>query len=214
MAKKETKLDEIYGLLDYSQKTGIALNDEQLKQIAEKEEDLIKKEILPVLRDSIDPVMRRIRTDLTLVVGYHPNAPITLRISRQSDLGDLGNAAVLTPDDIPGMKRRNGQRRGTQRNPIKALRVRMSDGKIIKDKNATETFCDVIERIGLMKVRALDIKLSGLNLVSTTKDPNRQQRKVDSLYIFTNISTATKKKILDRISKTLKLRMTVEVIDK
>ncbi len=215
MAKRESKLEEIYALVEYSKKTGIELTDEQLRQISEREEQYIKEDVLPVLRNSIEPILQKIQRELTLVVNYHPNEPITLRISHDPNLSDLDGAVPLTPDDIPGLKKRNKQQRGANKVPTQVLKVTMPDGSVIyNEKNGTDTFCKVIERLGLMRVRNLNIMLSGVNLVSTTKDPNRQQHKVDGLYIFTNRSTTDKKKILDQIAVALNQNITVEVVNK
>ena len=43
MAKKESKLEEIYQLVEYSKKTGIELKEDQLQQIAEREERISRK---------------------------------------------------------------------------------------------------------------------------------------------------------------------------
>lgn len=54
---------------------------------------------------------------------------------------------------------------------------------------------------------------SGINLVSTSKDENRQQRKVGEFYIFTNRSTKQKAEQLEEISDRLGLNLKIEVVD-
>ena len=76
-----------------------------------------------------------------------------------------------------------------------------------------QTFCDVLLRIGLMRVRQLEIMPSGINLVSTSKDENRPQRKVGEFYIFTNRSTKQKAEQLEEISDRLGLNLKIEVVD-
>ncbi len=61
-------------------------------------------------------------------------------------------------------------------------------------------------------VRQLEIFLSGLNLVSTSKDVNRTQRKIGNFYVFTNRSTSDKAKKLKEISDRLNLGLKIEVI--
>lgn len=90
----------------------------------------------------------------------------------------------------------------------------MPDGTVIfNEKDATDTFCKVLQRIGLMRVRQLEIMPSGINLVSTSKDENRQQRKVGEFYIFTNRSTKQKAEQLEEISDRLGLNLKIEVVD-
>ncbi len=211
MANKESKLDAIYGLVEYSKKTGIELNDDQLRQISEREEQYIKEEVLPLLRSSIEPVLRKIQRELTLVVNYRPNDPITLRISRDPNLSDLQGAVAMTPDEIPEYHQRNKQKKSGTRQPNKTLVVTMQDGTVFNDKKTADTYCKVIQRIGLERVRNLNIMASGLNIVSTSKDPHRQQKKVGGYFLFTTTSTNKKADILRRIAGRLNLYLKIEV---
>jgi len=90
----------------------------------------------------------------------------------------------------------------------------MPDGTVLfNEKDSTDTFCEVLERIGLLRVRQLEIMPSGINLVSTSKDENRQQRKVGEFYIFTNRSTKQKSEQLKEISDRLGLNLKIEVVE-
>ena len=75
------------------------------------------------------------------------------------------------------------------------------------------TFCEVIEKIGLQKVEKLNIRSCGSNLVSKIKNPVYRQNKFkNGYYIITQTSTNQKKKHLELISKKLNLNLTVEII--
>lgn len=210
---KQTNLEKLYTSIETLTGMGIDLPDEVLKQTAELEEQLIRKEVLPVIRDNIEPSLRQIHREMTLVVDYRPEEPISVRISRKRDLSDLSEATLLTPDEVPGIKRRSPQQRTGQRRPNTKLKVTTGDGRVLYDaKDATNTFCNVLEYIGLMRVRQLELMPSGINLVSTSKDENRQQRKIGDFYIFTNRSTDDKAKMLRDISNRLHLGLKVEVV--
>ena len=209
----EANLETLYNFIESSKKLGIDLPENILQQTAEVEEKLIREDVLPVLRDNIDPVLRQIKRELILVVEYRPEQPISVRISRKRNLSDLSEATLLTPDPVPDIIRRATQQRVGKRQPNRSLRVTMDDGSVFCDiKDATNTFCDVLQRIGLMRVRLLGIMPSGINLISTSKDENRQQRKVGNFYIFTNRSTRQKADQLQEISDRLNLHMKIEVI--
>ena len=210
----ESNLETLYQFIESSKKLGIELPENILQQTAEMEEKLIREDVLPVLRDNIDPVLRQIKRQLILVVEYHPEEPISVRISRKRNLSDLSEATILTPDPVPDIKRRAAQIRVGKRKPNTHLRITMPDGTVIfNEKDATDTFCKVLQRIGLMRVRQLEIMPSGINLVSTSKDENRQQRKVGEFYIFTNRSTKQKAEQLEEISDRLGLNLKIEVVD-
>ncbi len=168
---------------------------------------------MPLLRSSIEPMLRKIQRELTLVVNYRPNEPITLRISRDPNLSDLAGAATFTADPVPAYHKRSKQQRNGVRTPNKSLVVTLEDGTVLDDSNATNTFCEVIRRIGLVRVRSLEILASGINIVSTSNDPNRQQRQIGDFFVFTNRSTTQKADILKEIANRLNLNITVEVKD-
>lgn len=211
----EANLETLYNFIESSKKLGIELPEDILQQTTGMEEKLIREDVLPALRDNIEPVLRQIKRELILVVEYRPNEPISVRISRKRNLSDLSEATILTADPVPGITRRAPQQRVGNRKPNSYLRVTMGDGTVYCDKkDATNTFCDVLQRIGLMRVRQLNIMPSGINLISTSKDENRQQRLVDNFYIFTNRSTRQKADQLREIGHRLNMRMTVEVFEK
>ena len=76
-----SKLSKLYSMIANAQELGIELGAEVYKQTDKLEEEIIKKEILPVVKDQIEPTMRQIKRDLTLVVDYVPGAPIRIRLS-------------------------------------------------------------------------------------------------------------------------------------
>lgn len=210
----ESNLETLYQFIESSKKLGIELPDNILKQTAELEEQLIREDVLPMLRDNIAPVLQQIKRELILVVEYNPNEDISVRLSRKRNLTDLSEAILLTPDPVPDIKRRASQQRVGKRKPNTHLRVTMSNGKVFcNEKDATDTFCEVLYEIGLMRVRQLEIMPSGINLVSTSKDENRQQRKLGDFYIFTNRSTRQKADQLKEISDRLHLNLKIEVLD-
>lgn len=211
----EANLETLYNFIESSKKLGIELPENILQQTAEMEEKLIREDVLPVLRDNIDPVLRQIKRELILVVEYCPEKPISVRISRKRNLSDLSEATLLTPDPVPDIHRRAPQQRIGKRKPNSYLRVTMADGRVFcNERDATDTFCEVLQFVGLIRVRQLEIMPSGINLISTSKDENRQQRKVGNFYVFTNRSTRQKADQLQEVSERLNLHMKVEVIDR
>ena len=83
-----TKLEKLYSTIKNLEELGIELPADVLKQTAELEESLIRKEILPVVRQQIEPVLCNIQRDLTFVVDYVPGVPVRVRISRKAGIYD------------------------------------------------------------------------------------------------------------------------------
>ena len=98
-------------------------------------------------------------------------------------------------------------------NPSTRLAVTMPDGTVIKHKNASDTFVEVIDELGRRKVKNLDLKVNGKDLMSTSED-DQQRRKLGGYLINVGISTERKKRVLEDIASRLDVELNVEIIPK
>ena len=216
MEQEQATLETLYSFIEASKKLGIELTDDILQKTAALEEQLIRKDVLPVLRDNIEPVLNQIKRELILVVEYHPEEPISVRISRKRNLSDLNDATPLTPDPVPEFNRRSPQQRTGKRHSDTLLKVTTREGRVFfNETEATKTYCAVMEFIGLARIREIQdrIKKGQLKLVSTSQDNNRQHKQMGKYYILTNLSTSQKGMYLKKISDELGLGLKVEVVE-
>ncbi len=216
MEQEQATLETLYNFIESSKKLGIELPEDILQKTAALEEQLIRKDVLPVLRDNIEPVLNQIKRELILVVEYHPEEPISVRISRKRNLSDLSEATPLTPDPVPEFNRRSPQQRTGKRHSPTLLKVTTRDGGVFFDESdATKTYCAVIEHIGPARIRGIQdrIKKGKLKLVSTTEDDNRQHKQIGNYYVLTNLSTSQKGTYLKKISDEMGLGLKVEVVE-
>ena len=97
--------------------------------------------------------------------------------------------------------------------PSKALVVRLRN-TVIQESTATETFVAVIKEIGPSKVANIpEIKVEGLPLVVPHKDYRMQLSKIDEYwYVCTDMSTANKKSLLERVANKLELEIEVDLV--
>ena len=211
-----SRLSDLYKAMETLRKEGLSLNEDLEKQVSELEEDIIKKEILPVVTQTIEPALKQVQRELVLVVDYHPGEPISVSLSRKTNISELLDAKLLEQD--PQVEHRNGTKR---RKPVERvnektiLRVTFPDGKVIQDKKAKITFTETIRRIGFMKVRNIGIAFCGVPIVSNTRDRKYGKAQVPvegGFYVMTHSSTNDKKKQLDKISKELHLGLVVDVV--
>jgi len=211
-----SRLGKLYEAIETLRKENLALDQHLMDQVDKLEEDIIKKEILPVVTETIEPSLRQVKRDLVLVVEYHPEEPVKVALSRKVNIRDIiGDAKLIEPD--PVVNHREGAKRDTKstKGPKTLLRVSFPDGTVIQDRKAKVTFAKTIEKIGLMRVRNLGITLCGVPLVSNTQDKKYAGAQIpteNGLYIMTHSSTEDKKKKLDALSGQLKLGLKVDVI--
>lgn len=211
-----TKLEKLYASIKGLQELGLPLNEETLRAADDLEEQLIKTEILPAMSKDIEPRFSQIQRELVLVVEYKPGTPISVALSRKTNITELLDAKILEQD--PQVEHRDGTKR---RKPVErinektVLRVTFPDGTVIEDKKAKITFTKTIQKVGLMRVRNLGIAFCGVPIVSNTLDKKYGKAQVPvegGLYVMTHSSTHDKKKQLDKISRELNLGLKVEEV--
>lgn len=212
-----SKLEKLYTSIEGLQDLGLPLNEETLKAVDELEEQLIKSEILPAMSKDIEPLLSQIQRELVLVVEYKPGAPISVALSRKTNITELLDAKKLEVDPEVAHREIGPRYKKVERlAPVTVLCVHLRDGSVIQEKDAATTFTKSIIKAGLVSVRNLDIKICGINIVSTTKDKkygSSQREAAPGLYVLTHCSTKDKKKVLDRISSALDLGWTVEIVE-
>jgi hypothetical protein len=210
-----SRLSDLYKAMETLRKEGVSTEDLEQK-VGSLEEDIIKKEILPVVTQTIEPALKQVQRELVLVVNYHPGEPISVSLSRKANIAELLDAKLLEQD--PQVEHRDGTKR---RNPVErineksVLRVTFPDGTVIEDKKAKMTFTKTIQKLGLMRVRNLGISFCGVPIVSNTLDKKYGKTQVPvegGLYVMTHSSTHDKKKMLDKIAIRLGIKLIVEEI--
>ena len=109
---------------------------------------------------------------------------------------------------------RSLKRNGPPPNKNKGLFVTMPNEEIVNHNVSATTFTEVVEKLGIERVRSLKRKVGRLPLISTSKDPILGQRRSGQYYIMTNTSTKMKKALLEKIAADLGEPLKVEIIDK
>jgi len=86
-----TKLEKLYSTIQNLKELGLELGEDLLKQTNELEHEIIRKEILPVISENIEPIISQIQRELVLVVDYVPNEPLSIRFTQAQLFGRNGN---------------------------------------------------------------------------------------------------------------------------
>ena len=211
---EKSKLESLYESIHTLENLGLALTPEMNKKADDLEEQLIKDEILPVLSRDIQPALSKIQRKLVLVVEYTPGSLINVALSRKIKISELNDTITLEQDPI--VQHSVGSKHSFQssRSPKKGLCIFLPNGTFIQEKAASKTMSEAIKLTNILEVRKLGIKINGVPLVSTTKDIKYNQQKLPGgLYLITHCDTKSKKKILEKISKSLNLDWKIDIID-
>lgn len=213
-----SRLDNLYKAMETLRKEGLPVNDLLEQKANELEEDIIKKEILPVLTKTIEPALKPVQRELVLVVDYVPGQPLSVHLSRKRNFtAELDDAKeiVFDPEVEHGNYTTHSEETIT-RAPAKGLMVYFPDGTLFSEKSASETLVKVVKKIGVEKVRAVveqnDIKLSKVPLISNRRNSkygSRQQDLGNGWLLITHCNTLTKIKIIKKLSSLLHLGLKV-----
>lgn len=105
-----------------------------------------------------------------------------------------------------------------KRASLRRLRVKFSDGTIINEAKAIDTFVHSIRHMGLQRVSELPIRKDRRPLVSTQEPESpevasRLRKTEEGYFINTHSSTKTKADYIQRIAKALRLDISVSIVD-
>lgn len=211
-----SKLSKLYELRRLSQEFGMEWTEKQERQLEAEEEHLIKNEVLPVVSKSIEPALSQVERELVLVVDYVPGTPLKVSLSRKRNLFDaLEDVVEIKPDpEVEHTEKKKGGKKVVT-NPRTRLRITMPDGSIIEERTAWESLQKFILRVGVEKVRAVGLIANKIPLVSNTVDKKYQtaQKPLGNGWLLMTCSdTATKRKQILTIAKSVGLNVTVEII--
>ena len=97
------------------------------------------------------------------------------------------------------------------------LKLTNSDGEVMKENIAWKTFYKFVVRAGIDKVRALNLSVCKVPLVSNTLDSKYAVCQKDlggGWYLMTHGSTKDKKNLIEQIAKALDIDVKVEIVPK
>jgi hypothetical protein len=197
-------------------KEGLSLNEDLEKQVSDLEENIIKKEILPIVTETIAPALKQVQRELVLVVDYVPGIPISVHLSRKRNFtADITDAKEILPD--PQVEHKEIGKTGPKGKISAATRLRITfaNGNVIQEPQASETFRKFVMEIGAERVRSLGMKQNKVPLISNTLDKkykSSQKAVGNGWYLMTCSNTLTKKRDIEHIANVFKVKVKVEII--
>lgn len=98
--------------------------------------------------------------------------------------------------------------------PPTRLVVTMPNGEKIAYREASDTFVEVIRKIGKQRVKNLNKMHNNIPLISTSDNPKYTTSKLGKYFIITHSPTQTKKRYLEAIASALGVKLKVEIVPK
>lgn len=214
-----SRLSELYKAIETLRKEGVEINVELEESVSRLEEAIIKKEILPELKRTIEPALRPVQRELVLVVDYRPGQPISVHLSRKQNFtADIPDAKEMVLDPEVEHTSREGSKKPIKRSSLSALTVYFPDGTTIAEKTAVETLYQSVKKIGVENVRKVveeyGLVLSKVPVISNRRDSkygDSQRELGNGWLLMVHSNNRQKKSFLDKVSEALGLGLRVEV---
>lgn len=215
-----SRLSDLYKAMETLRKEGLPVGEDLERKANELEEEIIKKEILPVLTKTIEPALQPVKRELVLVVDYVPGQPLSVHLSRKRNFtAEIPDAKEIVLDpEVEHGNRDTHQDAKIKRGPATDFSVRFPDGTVIAERKAVDTFVNVVKRIGVARVRQVveteNLVFCKVPVISNRRDKKYGRSQHDlggGWLLITHSNNKMKKKFLDRVSEVLRLDLKVEV---
>lgn len=212
-----SQLKKLYQTMTNLKELGLKINDDLIDEVNKLEEEIIKREILPVLTEKIEPALSPVERELVLVVDYVPNQPLSVRISRKRNFAaEIPDAKIIELDpEVEHSERGQFSAVITRGNATKLI-VKFPDGTVIAEPKATETFVKAVKKIGVEKVRSVvekeNLVFCRVPVISNRRDSKYGKSQKDlggGWLLITHSNNPMKKNFLDKVSEVLNLNLIV-----
>lgn len=213
-----TRLSDLYKAMETLKREGLPVDENLEKKANELEEEIIKKEILPILSKTIEPALQQVKRELVLVVDYMPGQPLSVHLSRKRNFSDqLIDAKAMIPDpEVSHGSRVLDSDEKIKHGPTRMMSVLFPDGTVVAEKKAVDTLVAVVKRIGVSQVRKVveDHKLvfCKVPVISNRRDAkygNTQKDLGNGWLLITHSNNPMKKSFIEKVSNVLDLGIIV-----
>lgn len=196
------QLEKAYEAIEMLNSLSLPVSTEQLNKLAQLENEYLSQEVIPHLKDELQPLVERIHTNFKLMVTYNTEAGLNInlidRVSKQASF----------------VQKEKGESK-QHKNYI--IRVVFPNKKVSCSVRVWETLMDVIHYASPEKVQHVGIEIMGRNLVSNEplkddKFRGRYKEIKPGWYVFTLSSTKAKYEQVKKINSSLNLGLTIEKV--
>ena len=196
------KLDKAYEAIEMLESLGLPVSIEQLHAVSQMEKDYLRDEIIPLIKQELEPLVNKMRNQFVLKVAYSKEDGVDINFSEPSKQ----SVNIFSGTEDRGYRKKKY-----------ILRVKFPDNHVSCQKIVSNTFADVVKYAGPRNVERLGIMILGENIISTTRMENEryaagQQEVEPGLYLCTYCDTDKKLEILKMINRELNLNLVIEKV--
>ena len=196
------KLNKLYEAVEMLEALGLPVSIEQRNAIDRMEKDYLQEEIIPLLKQELEPMVEKLRNQFNMKITYNKDLGLDIILSEPTK---------QNPSLFPSL-----EERGVRKKKF-IIRVKFPDNRVSCQKIVSNTFADVIKYAGAKNVERLGITLFGENIISSSRLENEryaaaQQEIEPGIYLCTYCDTDKKLEILKMINRELNLNLIIEKV--
>lgn len=196
------KLDKAYEAIEMLETLGLPVSIEQLNAVAQMEKDYLRDEIIPLIKQELEPLVSKMRNHYKMEVTYSKGKGLDIQLSEP-----IVQSRNLFP---------SAEDRGYRKKKY-IIRVLFPNNRVSCQKIVSNTFADVIKYAGAKNVERLGITLFGENIISSSRLENEryaaaQQEIEPGIFVCTYCDTDKKMEILKTINRELDLNLKIEKV--
>lgn len=212
-----SRLSKLYNAMDTLRSEGL-VDSELERKVSEAEEEIIKNEILPILKERMEPALQQVQRELIFVVDYKPGLPLTVSISRmQNFTANLFDFKEISIDpEVEHTIGSSHQGKTSRKCPRGNLTIKFPNGMIIKEKTAVKTLETFVKTVGVDIVRSIvekkNLKFCRVPVISNRLDPKYKKTQLNlgnGWFLITHSNNRMKKDFIKVISEELNLNLEV-----
>jgi hypothetical protein len=184
------ELDKAYQAVEMLESLGLPVSNETLNAIAKKEKETLCEEIIPFIKQELEPLVAKMRNGFQLSLTYSNGKGIDISFVESQKHNKVEKSLEVE---------------NRYRKKKSVIRVTFPNKHVSFHKKSSDTFFDVIKYAGANKVERLGFMLFGMNIVSSKLYENEKykkyQREIEpGLYLCTYCNTERKLKMLNEIN--------------
>lgn len=197
------KLKKAYEAVEMLRALDLPISSEQLQAIATMEQEYLAQEVIPLVKQEMEPLVEKMQGEFHLSVDFTPEDGLSIEIVEDDEEEESPDRPVST--------------RTRQKKFI--VKVTSEDGQFCScNQYVKDTLIDVVKYAGLEEVYGLKIATRGTYLVEKALDPNPQtasyqQEIADGYFMVVNSNSFDKADQMREISERLNLGLKVELVD-
>ena len=196
------KLNKAYEAVDMLESLGLPVSSEQLNHIAQMERECLRDEIIPLIKQEMEPLVGKMRNKFNMEITFSKIDGLDIQLKENVKQ----NYGLFPMEDTKGYRKKKF-----------IIRVVFPDNRVSCHKIVANTFFDVIKYAGARNVERLGFIALGQNIITSELHEKEQyrpyQREIEpGLYVNTFIDTDKKYEVLKTINRELNLNLTIEKV--